>query len=328
MRRALLVLAMMAAATGARADDAADPDLPSLVLFARQGQPAELVRQPKVKVGEPFHVVVTATARADVLVNLPASFDTGDFEVVERKETATADGTEKTFDLTVVGWKPGALSLPGIPVDYVSRGKGDVKQARTTSLDVEVAAVLADPEQAQLSPLAPPVDVYVEDWTLVYVAGGVGGALVLGGVGWAMGRLVARRRRRLAAAVAAAVDARPPHEVALERLAQLERSGRLDEVDRRPYYFELTEILRAYLGRRFGFDALDMTSTELVEALGRSPAGPEVGGAVEGWLAGCDLVKYARVPVPREEGAAALAAARVLVERSTPPPPVAEAARA
>jgi hypothetical protein len=332
MRRALGLLALIALAAlvalvgwassagSAWADEPIDPDAPSLSLLAKQGPTGQVARVPKIKVGEPFQVLVIATAKTDVLVNLPASFDAGDFEVLDRKETASPDGAEKRFDLTVVAWKPGQLSLPGIPITYIAKGKGDVKQIKTAPLDVEVEAVLGEPEKADLRPLAPPVDVYVKDWTLVYVAAAVGGAVVLGGIGFIIGRVVKRRRRR-AAPAELALDLRAPHEIALERLRLLERSGRLDEVDRRPFYFEVTEIVRDYLGRRFGFDALDMTSFELLGALERAAAPEPVRADVERWLAGCDLIKYARVAADHGEASATLASAVTLVEASRPPAP-------
>src|SRR5262249_45748852 len=157
------VVALLLAASIAAADEPAiDPDAPSLTLVARQGPAGEVALVPKVKVGEPFHVLVTATAKPDVLLNLPAAFDAGDFEVPERQEATSPDGTEKKFELTVVGWKPGHVTMPGVPVTYVPKGKGEVKQVKTATLDVEVEAVVADPEKADLRPLAPPVDVLVQ----------------------------------------------------------------------------------------------------------------------------------------------------------------------
>jgi hypothetical protein len=317
--RVWLVLALLSAAAHA---DEVDPDAPSLRLHAQHG--GQVVLTPKVKVGEPFHVLVDATAKPDVLVNLPASWDAGSFEVVGRSELASADGTERRWDLTVVAWKPGKSTLPPIPITYVSKGKGEVKQIATASLDIEVTPVLEDPEKAELAANAAPVEVYVKDWTLAYVTGGVAGALLAGGAGVLIGRAVARRRRR-ARPVVRAVDLRPAHEIALGRLAELERSGALDQVDRRPFYFAVTEIVRDYLGRRFEIDALDMTSTELLDALGRSPAAPEAQRDVARWLGACDLVKFARVAAARDEAAGALAAARALVEASKPPPEAANA---
>jgi hypothetical protein len=154
----------------------------------------------------------------------------------------------------------------------------------------------------------------------------VAGALVVGGVGVLVGRTLAKRRRK-ARPEPRVVDGRPPHEIAFARLKELERSGALDQVDRRPFYFAVTEIVRDFLGRRFGFDALDMTSTELLEALAGKAPPPALSGELERWLGACDLVKYARVPADRAEAAAALAAAVALVESAKPPPPEAVHAR-
>jgi hypothetical protein len=137
----------------------------------------------------------------------------------------------------------------------------------------------------------------------------------------------ARRRRRAARGDAPAVDLRPPHEIALEKLRRLE--AMLDAADRRPFYFAVTEVLREFLGRRFGFGALDMTSSEVVEALGASPdVSAPLRDRVERWLSACDLVKFARVPASRDDAGATLDEAVALVEAGRPPPPAPEAERA
>lgn len=317
------ICAIWFAAAVVHADEPVDLDAPSLQLVAKKDGQIALV--PKVLVGEPFHVVVTATARPDVLVNLPASFDTGSFEVLERSEGQSPDGRERSFDLIVVAWKTGAQTLPPIPMTYVPKGKGEVKRISTAGLDVEVVAILPDPTQGELAPIAAPVDVFVKDWTLVWVAVGAGAILVLLGVALVVRRMVRRRHRRVRAA-AVVGDLRSPDEIALDRLAALEQSGALDHADRRPYYFAVTEIVRDYLGRRFAFDARDKTSSELMAALERSSAVHEVRVEVERWLGACDLVKYARVSVEHAEAARSLAEARALVQSTRPPPP--EAARA
>jgi hypothetical protein len=114
------------------------------------------------------------------------------------------------------------------------------------------------------------------------------------------------------------VDLRPPGEIALERLRALEGSPLLDEVDRRPFYFALTEVVREYLGRRFGFAALDMTTSELLEALHAAPA--ELRADARRWLGACDLVKFARLPASREDASSALGEALALVQRAETPP--------
>jgi hypothetical protein len=73
--------------------------------------------------------------------------------------------------------------------------------------------------------------------------------------------------------------------------------------------------MKEYLGARYGFDALELTSEELLAALAlRAPV--EVAHEVGQWVKAGDLIRYARVPTTRDEAAAALAQAVTLVERT------------
>jgi hypothetical protein len=295
-----------------------DPEAPSLIVLAmKDGKP---VLAPQVKVGEPFHIVVTVTPKPDVVVGMPASFGTGAFEVLDRKETANP--IDHTFDLTAVAWETGKQKFPPIPVTYVPKGQGQLKTISTNELEVEVIAVLdAEDKEAQLEPIAPPVPIMRKDWTLVIAAAtGLGAVLVAGAVLLVVRRV--RRRRRAAVAAAPVVDLRPPHEIALEKLRALAASPLLDAVDRKPFYFAVTEVVRDYLGKRHGFAALDMTTSELFAALGGGR--PEL----ERWFADCDMVKFARAPASRDDARAAVAAAIGLVEAEIPKPEQPEAPRA
>ena len=74
----------------------------------------------------------------------------------------------------------------------------------------------------------------------------------------------------------------------------MERLDRLGTIlaqggDLRPFYFELSEAIRDYLGGRFGFDSLEMTTEELVAAMRRVPADETrgvLGSEIEGLALG------------------------------------------
>ena len=110
------------------------------------------------------------------------------------------------------------------------------------------------------------------------------------------------------------IDHRPPEEIALERLRALAASGMLDADDRRPFYFAVSEIVRDYLGRRYGFDALELTTAELLEKLERGGGAPEVRVPVARWLEATDLVKYAGLAAVRADAERALSEAIDVVE--------------
>ena len=56
----------------------------------------------------------------------------------------------------------------------------------------------------------------------------------------------------------------PPHQLALNRLNELEKKRLYQKGNYKDYYFELTEILREYLEARFHIRALESTTNELI----------------------------------------------------------------
>lgn len=97
------------------------------------------------------------------------------------------------------------------------------------------------------------------------------------------------------------VDTRPPEVIALAALEELRREGLASRGLLKEHYTRLTDILRPYLERRFGFPAADLTTSEIMEAIERRlPADGQPGPASElrRVLEESDLVKFARARPP------------------------------
>jgi hypothetical protein len=271
------------------------------------------------RVGDVFTLSVTSIGPRNVSTNLPTQLDLAPFEAVggdpELEATDLGDGrVRRTFSLKVAAYEPGALSLPPIPVTYLGTG-GHVLSRRTEPVPVKITSLLANEPDPTLKDPAAPVAVYKEDLTLAYLAGAI--------VAAALGALIAiaiRRRLRNRAAFRPAPPPRPAHEVALERLDRLATEGLGTGGDMKLFYFQLSEILRDYLGARFEFLALEMTTEELMEELGRRAPRGLVMGEVAGWLAGCDLVKFAKIVPTDFEARGALETAIRIVEGTRPRP--------
>jgi hypothetical protein len=329
--RAAIFLGILAVAAVAQADkppvdEPPDPDAPSVHIAAKKdGQP---VPAPKVKVGEPFEVVVSVGAKPDQVITLPATFDVEPFEVLGRSDSPTgprvAEGAEKLYTLRVVAWKTGKQTLPAIPITYLPP-TGAARRVMTAPLEVEVVPVIAGEQRDEaLAPTVSPVDVMERDWRLV-----IGALIVVGAGGIAFGVMAYvrwRRRRKRGERIPEQVkDARPAHEIALEKLRQLAESPLLADADRRVFYLVLSGIVREFFGRRYGFEALELTTTELLDQLTTHTVRSTEDLAT--WLNDCDMVKFARVSVAHGEAKMALAAGVALVEKHkkvipeiTPPP--------
>ncbi len=90
-----------------------------------------------------------------------------------------------------------------------------------------------------------------------------------------------------------------PYEEALLSITEI-RSGRGTAGDQKIYYTLVVDVLRKYIMRRFGFKALEMTSTEVLERLRLE--GVEAGTwHLDDVFRTADLVKFAKYSTPESE---------------------------
>jgi hypothetical protein len=89
------------------------------------------------------------------------------------------------------------------------------------------------------------------------------------------------------------IDTRTPWEIAFADLAGLQQKNLAQQGKYREYYFALTEIARAYLGRIYGFSALDMTTEELLDHLSMIQLPGDTYQNLSRFTKGADLVKFA-----------------------------------
>jgi hypothetical protein len=134
--------------------------------------------------------------------------------------------------------------------------------------------------------------------------------------------MIIHRRIKARAAIRPAPPPRPPHQIALDKLDHLARTGFGPDADMQVLYFQLSEVIREYLGARFKFPALEMTTEELMDHLPRRVPRGVVVGEIAGWLATCDLVKFAKLQPPPGDARGALETAIRIVESTRPRPPI------
>lgn len=128
---------------------------------------------------------------------------------------------------------------------------------------------------------------------------------------------------------------RPAHEVALEALEALERSGLLERGQVKEYHIAASDILRTYVEARFRVEALEMTTREVLDGLGRVGVGPHFVEGLRTFLGACDLVKFAKAKPDADASRATTALGVDLVRESaamaaphSPEPPSPEPAAA
>lgn len=85
----------------------------------------------------------------------------------------------------------------------------------------------------------------------------------------------------------------PPHQVALQEMERIKGEKSWQKEDVKQYYTELTDALRVYMEERFGFNAMEMTSDEIIAQLNEQPDKEWIGELRELFQMS-DLVKFAK----------------------------------
>ena len=112
----------------------------------------------------------------------------------------------------------------------------------------------------------------------------------------------------------------PPWETARRQLSELEHRGLLEKEEFELYLDTVCDILREYVGERYGFEGLESTTRELLRQLEqRAPHFPE-GDGVKTVLQRADLVKFARRIPSEEECRDALLLMRRILDKTVPAP--------
>ncbi len=99
-----------------------------------------------------------------------------------------------------------------------------------------------------------------------------------------------------------------PHAKALEEIDRIKAEKAWTKEDSKEYYTRLTAILRTYIERRYGFNAMEMTSTEIIDRLLKGQP-PESLDELRLLFRTADLVKFAKYNTQINENDANLVSA-------------------
>lgn len=85
----------------------------------------------------------------------------------------------------------------------------------------------------------------------------------------------------------------PPHQVAMQQIERIKNEKVWQKGRPKEYYTELTDALRTYIKNRFGFNALEMTSSEIIDKL-LEENDKEAIADLRALFQTADLVKFAK----------------------------------
>jgi hypothetical protein len=234
------------------------------------------------------------------LIPPPLGANLGAFEVKDYQpdlRTRLDDGrirSETRF--TVSTFTTGEYVIPPLPVTF-KLADGSMKVMLAEGIPITVRSLLGDEkgDTADIKPLKAQVshEVFEEGVDPLILWPTIAGVLLIGsGLFWWWWR---RRKRE------EPEDTRPPWEIAFFELALLQERDLPGTAEYKQYYVELTEIVRAFLGRIYENDVLEMTTTEFAVAFRDEELPGEWFDRLIDFFKHADLVKFAKLS-PEAEG--------------------------
>ena len=229
-----------------------------------------------------------------------------DVEVVEVGKLDTAflnDGKRMTVSqaYTITAWDSAFYYLPPMQVMV------DTTRYESKSLALKVYTV--DVDTLHLDQFYPPNDIMElpflwEEWRMV-MFGSLLFLLMMACIAYLWyhvkhGKPIVRfirRKKKL-----------PPHQVAMTEIERIKSERKWAEEDSKEYYTLLTDTLRNYIRDRYGFNAMEMTSSEIIDRL-ISENNEEALDELREIFRTADLVKFAKYSTLINENDANLVAA-------------------
>ncbi|MDP4289895.1 MAG: hypothetical protein Q8908_02345 [Bacteroidota bacterium] len=223
----------------------------------------------------------------------------GKLEVISRTPIDTTRGAEKGWKsysqkLTVTSFDTGYITFPKLPFRTGS-GKdtasvlSDSVLLKYTGVAIDTTKSIKDIKGIMRAPLTASE---IMPWLL--------GIMILGAIAVIAYTVYLRKKSKKPFILFKPKPDLLPHEVALEALNHLKneaiwKNGRFKE-----YYTGLTDILRTYLDKRYGVNAQEMTSDEIMEAMNGQTTDGLMGRLKELFFT-ADMVKFAKgIPEPHE----------------------------
>lgn len=269
MRRVLLFIVLIACA---------------LLGFAQSG--VEVKIEPiEMMIGEQAQVTVTVQAPEGAKVEMP-TFQPRQQIVAGVEVIATQRTDDRTLLLTLTSFDGNLYYLPPFKV------KVNGKTVESKSLALKVVEVEVD--TTKLDKFFGPKDVQDNpfqwsDWKLSFWLS----ILIL--VLWAVAYYLYLRLRDNKPIIARIkiVKRLLPHQKAMKEIEQIKADKMVASEDQKEYYTKLTDTLRKYIEERYGFSAMEMTSSEIIARL-TSSGDQQSLDELRRLFMTADLVKFAK----------------------------------
>lgn len=258
-----------------------------------------------IVVGQPFDYQLSLTIPKDYFVEwkqfgdtLSKSIDVINVEEVKTTAINNSDNVIMTQNLTLTSFDTGYVYVPEIAVTYSKSLKDSVRYTlRTDEQELYVTTVAVDTTEA----FRPIKGVMRQGLTAKEVFPWIAIVIIIAGVVYLIIYLKKHKKMKDVVVEEKKKPTIPAIVTARTKLAEMKDNEVWNTTLTKDYYTDLTDIAREYLEGQFEIDAIEMTTDEIMEAVGRLNISDLTRSKLQDTLTTADLVKFAKANPSAEQ---------------------------
>jgi hypothetical protein len=255
-----------------------------------------------IMIGDQIDLELGITIPENFAVSFPFFKDTitTQIEIINKEPLDTTEVDEGLLIrqlYTITSFDSGYFQLPDFEFMFHHQDDTVLYRTNANTLFLMVNTPVVDTTQAFKVIKGPVSEPYtfmeILPWALL-------GLAVIGGIIFLVW-YIRRRRSKEPVFVRKPKPSLPPDVLALQKLEELRLAKVWQQGKLKEYYTELTDIVRIYCEGRFRFDAMEMTTDEILDELEGHQVNDEAFGKLRAALQLADLAKFAKAnPTPLE----------------------------
>lgn len=270
-----------------------------------------------IQIGEQARLRLSVAQSAHLEVAVPVLSDTitQGIEIVDIVKADTTklgnDRIEVHYDYLITSFDSGFYFIPS----YAYAAAGDTVYTQPLGLSVTTVTVNSETDDIKaIKPIMSAPFYWSELFT--WVGYGLLLLLLIAAIALVLIKYVFKKKVPFISETPEPVI--PPHIVALTRLEEIKAEKVWQTGNSKVFYTQVTDVLRVYLDGRFGINAMEKTSDEIIALAKKEPELDQVRAQLRELLELADLVKFAKMVPLENENEASLLIAFDVVEKTKP----------
>lgn len=287
------------------------------IALAQQFTVSSQLDSASIQIGEQARLRLSVAQPTNLQVSIPILSDTitKGIEIVEMVKADTISLSDSriqvNYDYLITSFDSGFYFIPS----YTYAAAGDTLQ--TAPLGLSVTTVTVNPETDDIKTIKPIMDApFYWSELFTWVGYFLLAFLVVSLIIFVLLKYVLKKKVPFIDQTPQPVI--PPHIVALEKLEEIKVQKIWQSGDIKVFYTQVTDVLRVYLEGRFGINAMELTSDEIMALVKKEPGLNEVRAALKDLLTLADLVKFAKMVPLENDNEASLLIAFDVVDKTKP----------